>query len=113
MTEKQYGGATSHGFKSNSVKANTPPVIQVSSKSNQLLDEGEEKSDSLSPENIEKFKKAGKISTETIKFAKTFIKKGTPLLEIAEKIENKIMLKALFLFQRIPEPLNGAFHGLH
>jgi methionyl aminopeptidase len=34
---------------------------------------------------------AGKISQEVKKYIKPFIKKGTPLLEIAEKIENKII----------------------
>jgi methionyl aminopeptidase len=34
---------------------------------------------------------AGRISSEVKKFARSFIKKGVPLLEIAEKIENKII----------------------
>ena len=35
--------------------------------------------------------KAGKISVEVKKYARSFIKKDIPLLEIAEKIENKII----------------------
>jgi len=35
--------------------------------------------------------KAGEISAEVKKYARTFIKEGTPLLEIAEKIESKII----------------------
>lgn len=35
--------------------------------------------------------KAGKIAGEIKKYARTIIKKGTPLLEIAEKIEEKII----------------------
>jgi len=35
--------------------------------------------------------KAGQISQEVKKYAKSFIKKDTPLLEIAEKIEDKII----------------------
>lgn len=39
----------------------------------------------------EKILKAGKISSEVKKYARTIIKKGMPLLEIAEKIEEKII----------------------
>src|SRR3989339_331359 len=39
----------------------------------------------------DKIKKAGKIAKEAKEYAKSFIKKDMPLLEIAEKIENKIM----------------------
>jgi methionyl aminopeptidase len=35
--------------------------------------------------------KAGKISVEVKKYSRSFIKKGMPLLEIAEKIEDKII----------------------
>ncbi len=38
----------------------------------------------------EKIIKAGRIASETRKYAKTIIKKGASLLEIAEKIESKI-----------------------
>jgi len=38
----------------------------------------------------EKIIKAGRIASEVRKYAKTIIKKGVPLLEIAEKIEAKI-----------------------
>lgn len=40
--------------------------------------------------NEEKILKAGKISREVKEYAKNFIKKDMPLLEIAEKIESKI-----------------------
>ncbi|MGA2130531.1 MAG: type II methionyl aminopeptidase [Candidatus Pacearchaeota archaeon] len=40
--------------------------------------------------NKEKILKAGKITKETRDYAKTIVKKGVPLLEIAEKIEAKI-----------------------
>lgn len=39
---------------------------------------------------IEKLEKVGKIASQTIAYAKSFIQPGMPLLEIAEKIENKI-----------------------
>ena len=38
----------------------------------------------------EKIIKAGKIASQVREYAKTIIKKGMPLLDIAEKIENKI-----------------------
>jgi len=41
--------------------------------------------------NKEAIIKAGQISIEVKKYAKSFVKKGTPLLEIAEKIEAKII----------------------
>ena len=40
--------------------------------------------------NTQKIIQAGKISSEVKKYARTFIKKDVPLLEIAEKIEDKI-----------------------
>jgi methionyl aminopeptidase len=40
--------------------------------------------------NKEKILQAGKIASQVKKFARSFIKKNMPLLEIAEKIENKI-----------------------
>lgn len=39
---------------------------------------------------LENYRKAGKIAAEVVKYAKHFIKPGMPLLEIAEKIESKI-----------------------
>jgi len=41
--------------------------------------------------NHAKILQAGKISSEVKKYARSFIKKDIPLLEIAEKIENKII----------------------
>ena len=41
--------------------------------------------------NKEKILKAGKIAAEVKKYARTIIKKDVPLLEIAEKIENKMI----------------------
>lgn len=37
------------------------------------------------------YRKAGKIAAETVKYSKSIVKQGTLLLEIAEKIENKII----------------------
>lgn len=45
----------------------------------------------MDKEQIEKIMKAGKISVEVKQYAKSIIKKGMSLLEIAEKIEEKII----------------------
>lgn len=45
----------------------------------------------MKQEDKEKIIKAGKIASEVKKYARTIVKKGVPLLEIAEKIEEKII----------------------
>lgn len=45
----------------------------------------------MEKQEIESIRKAGKIVVEVRKFAREFIKKDIPLLEIAEKIERKII----------------------
>lgn len=45
----------------------------------------------MNQEEIEKLKQAGKIAMQIKEFASSFIKPGMPLLEIAEKIESKII----------------------
>ena len=89
MTEKQYGGSSSFGFKETALKNKDINTVTTSKKTifNQ---EDEEDSYHLTAEEISKLKKAGKIASETVKFARAFIKKDMPLLEIAEKIEQKI-----------------------
>ena len=42
-------------------------------------------------EGIENYRKAGSIARKVKDYAKSIIKKGTPLIEIAEKIENRII----------------------
>jgi methionyl aminopeptidase len=44
----------------------------------------------MNPKDKEKILQAGKIASEVKKYARTIVKKGVPLLEIAEKIEAKI-----------------------
>ncbi|MBS3065731.1 type II methionyl aminopeptidase [Candidatus Pacearchaeota archaeon] len=90
MTEKQYGGVTGRGtdnvtkaHQMNNVPLSKPKEVSVNSKSQK-----ESKSEG---KDYEKFIKAGKISSEVKKYARTFIKKDIFLLEIAEKIESKII----------------------
>ena len=44
----------------------------------------------MSPDELSKLKQAGSIASQTVAFARSFIKKGMPLLEIAESIEAHI-----------------------
>ena len=44
----------------------------------------------MEKQEISELKQAGKIASEVVKYAKSIIKPGMPLLEIAEKIESKI-----------------------
>lgn len=90
MTEKQYGGASQFGFKNKNVKETTKEAKKVS-QINKPNAENDTDNQNLTNEEISKLKKAGQIASETIKYSKSFIKKGTPLLEIAEKIEAKII----------------------
>jgi methionyl aminopeptidase len=94
MTEKQYGGSAQFGLKEKSIKLKTADIkkIVATEKSiTEVIDEEFNPSSNLSKKEIEKLEKAGKIAKETIIFAKLFIKKGLSLLEIAEKIEAKII----------------------
>ncbi len=89
MTEKQYGGNTPFGVKTNHVK--TASTINNKHISKTSTGDATDNSSSLTKENIEKLKKAGEIAKQTIAYARSIIKKGMPLLEIAEKIESKIL----------------------
>ena len=55
-----------------------------------ILD-GSQSSENLKSEEFRHYRKAGKIAKEAIEYAKSIIKPGMPLLEIAEKIESKII----------------------
>ncbi len=90
MTEKQYGGASSFGVKDKTIKT----LSKI--KNNNLAKEqgsqvSDNNSDSLNKEEIENLKKAGQIAREVVKYAKVIIQPNMLLLEIAEKIEAKIL----------------------
>ena len=89
MTEKQYGGNT--GRDKGEVQVKTKPnKLEINSDKKQKKEDSEIKNNQ---ETIDKEKiiKAGKIASETKKYAASIIKEGVPLLEIAEKIESKIV----------------------
>ena len=89
MTEKQYGGSKNYGSKGTISSKGDSNIGLVKTTKKNDFDENE--ISELIAENIEKLKKAGAIARQTINYAKSFIKKDTPLLEIAEKIEAKII----------------------
>ncbi|MDP1695462.1 MAG: type II methionyl aminopeptidase [archaeon] len=89
MTEKHYGGEAGFGAKEAVKTAKNTPIVKKESKSNM---KSESKSDS---NNYQDYIKAGKIAIQVVNYAKSIIKKDMLLLEIADKIESKIVeLKA-------------------
>lgn len=90
MTEKQYGGSTNFGVKSTSSSNSKKNASKLINNSNKSKEEYNSEID-LNEEQIEKLKLSGRIALETIAFARNFIKKDMSLLEIAEKIEKKII----------------------
>ncbi len=90
MTEKTYGGESS------APKPKTIPksLSKVAIKKIPQIPKKKTEEDILQNEekfNLEKSKRAGEIVREAKKFAREIIISGMPLLEIAEKIEDKII----------------------
>ncbi len=88
MTEKSYGGSTSFGFKGNSQKQNTKKEVLSTSK-NSSKSELEEVIP-MEEEQFEKYIEAGKIAKQVVDYAKKIIKKDMLLIDIANKIDEKI-----------------------
>jgi len=94
MTEKQYGGATGRGTDKLAAQAKTAPITNKSKKNDDKITTSKAESDSSSQDK-DSYIEAGKIASEVKKYAREIIKKDVLLLEIAEKIESKILeLKA-------------------
>jgi len=89
MTEKSYGGASPHSIKS--MPTGNAPKIQVALKDKNSKRSSIESSLNLTKEELDNLKKAGNIASQVIAYAKSFIKAGMPLIEIAEKIEAKVI----------------------
>jgi methionyl aminopeptidase len=90
MTEKQYGGATGRGTDKASNASNKSPITPNKPKEKTISTVQDAEVDNSSTETKENFLKAGKIASEVVKYAREFIKRDMPLLEIANKIEDKI-----------------------
>jgi len=90
MTEKQYGGKTGRGSGEKSLKVS----IQNPAPLKKIKDSKIEKNPVIKKSDLtktDKILKTGKIASDVVKYARTIIKKGDSLLEIAEKIESKII----------------------
>lgn len=87
MTEKHYGGEGG--------KAEGKPAVQ--NKSSSHLSEkrkssiGKVELKDSDDKDSEDYRKAGRIAKQAVEYARGIIKKSMPLLDIAEKIENKII----------------------
>ncbi|VVB80423.1 Methionine aminopeptidase [uncultured archaeon] len=87
MTEKNYGGANSFGYKGSSAQKSGSSASSVKS------DKKEKKEvvkTAISQDVIDCYLKAGKICAEVREYTKKIVKKDVNVLEIAEKIEAKI-----------------------
>jgi methionyl aminopeptidase len=89
MTEKHYGGSSKFGFNKSKVDGkigNSLKDIKIKDKNKENNEMGK-----LNDEAVEKIKKAGKIAIEVKKFAREMIKPGMKLIDIAYKIDDKIV----------------------
>ena len=87
MTEKQYGGSTGRGTGEKSTKVkHIKPIMKVNDKKK----EPEKIRKSSKETSEDKILEAGKIAKKVREWIIPQIKKGMPLLEIANKIEDKI-----------------------
>lgn len=86
MTEKTYGGTVPYGVKEQSMKKtdNKTSQTQIQKKESSK----ESNSDTIE---IQKLKHAGEIAKQVKSFARNLIKPNVPLLEIANKIDEKIL----------------------
>src|SRR3989338_8494418 len=89
MTEKQYGGSTGRKLGESSIKKSIQNPVHSQKTKNSKIEKEKKTNSNLTDK--EKIILAGKIAYEVKEYAKTIIKKQIPLLEIAEKIENKII----------------------
>ncbi|MFH1802842.1 MAG: type II methionyl aminopeptidase [archaeon] len=86
MTEKQYGGSTGIPQPKPIAKTKNGEGPSLTTKSTKM----EKENGQLTSEEIEKLKQAGEIAKKVKTFAREIIKKGTPLIEIANQIDAKI-----------------------
>jgi methionyl aminopeptidase len=88
MTEKDYSGATTSKIGKNAKSSSGSKVQLADIKTKQKENASTEQEEGL---DIDSYKKAGEIAKKVKEYAKSIIKKDAPLLEIAEKIEGKII----------------------
>jgi methionyl aminopeptidase len=87
MTEKHYGGASAHGLKKDVARQDKKQLSLTSSIKSSKVDLAANNHN----ESDESYLKAGRIASQVVEFAKSIVKKDVKLLEIAERIEAKIV----------------------
>jgi methionyl aminopeptidase len=88
MTEKDYSGASTSKIGKNAKAGNMPEKIKAEILSKQKKTTAKEASEIT---DVDSYKKAGEIAKQVKEYARTIIKKDVLLVEIAEKIEAKII----------------------
>lgn len=91
MTEKQYGGAADYGFKDIKQRTHKEKSAPINSYNSPSQAQDNPDSAPFPPEMMENYKKAGQIAKQAVLYARSLIKPEMPLLEIAEKVESKII----------------------
>src|SRR3989344_2632256 len=94
MTEKQYGGSTGREMTKAVANVKKPSLNDANKadKSDKKFGVGiSNASESKLSQNEQKIIQAGKIASDTKKYARSIAKKGMLLFELAEKIEAKII----------------------
>jgi methionyl aminopeptidase len=92
MTEKDYSGATTSKIGKNAKATHSSKQELSQIKKEEKLKLAKQTADESDiNKNYENYIKAGKIASKVKEYAKTIIKKDEKLLDIAEKIENKIL----------------------
>jgi methionyl aminopeptidase len=97
MTEKHYGGSTSHGAKGSMPKQQVSPGLTKQEKKAKKIEEKTEENleiqeiESTEIEGHDELIKAGNIAKQAREYAVSIAKKDMLLIELAEKVENKIV----------------------
>jgi len=92
MTEKDYSGVTTSKIGKNaSANSNSKPTASNLNNSNKKSKTQKNEVETNNTDLINNYKKAGEISSKAKKFARDLIKPDMLLVEIAEKIEAKIL----------------------
>lgn len=91
MTEKHYGGTSAHGLKKDISKTSNKFVENKAIAHNHSNKVDFEEDGDSSEDDYKDYLKAGKIASQAVAYAKSIVKPGMLLLDIANKIEDKIV----------------------
>lgn len=90
MTEKNYGGATSFGFKDKNLKSNRAEMSIHNASQKENKSSKENISSDIFGEELENYIRAGEIAKKAKEYLKEIVRKDVLIIEIAEGVENKI-----------------------